>query len=192
MARTKGAKDSRQRKKPAGSPSKQTSRSAAGIPPIDRPPLPPDEFKAAIAAELASADPTGSSLSEPGPTAAQPAAPAPFDPNALTLEGLTHAWQVPFWALGHVLRILRVIPSADCVIEVGKRRAGELAKPSYAIYEHYTRQYLGLHPENQVHVAAGVTGLNAAGILPDIVEAVIEARRRAAAAPARATPPGTT
>jgi hypothetical protein len=98
----------------------------------------------------------------------------------LTIEGLAAAWQVPFWALAWLLRILGVIPDPEPVVAVGKRRAKDLAKPSYAIYEHYTRQYLGLNPDNSVHVAAGVTALDAVGIVPEIVEACIKSRRSAA------------
>jgi hypothetical protein len=195
MARTKGAKDARPRKKalPRGTGGRFQKRTPIEASPmettaVERPPLPNDDFQAAIAAELGHAP---NALPEPGPVAetpqVSPQGPAPaggFDPNALTIEGLTGAWQVPFWALGHLLRMLRIIPSADPIIAVGKRRAKDLARPSYTIYEHYTRQYLNLNPENEVHVAAGVTGLNLAAIVPELVEAVLDARRRSAASPA--------
>lgn len=194
MARTKGAKDNKPRKKsvPRGTggrfqkqASNLASQERSEVASIERPPLPPDDFAAAIAAELGqapSADPGPAGDVAQGVSPQQSAPETLFDPNALTLEGLMNAWQVPFWALGHLLRILRVIPTADPIVAVGKRRAKELAKPSYAIYEFYTRQYLGLHPDNQVHVAAGVCGLNATAIVPELVEAVMDARRRSAAA----------
>lgn len=195
MARTKGAKDNKPRKKsvPRGTGGrfqKHTSNTPIAerseVASIERPPLPPDDFAAAVAAELGQAPIAGPGTANGAAQSPSPQEPSPvaFDPNALTVEGLTNAWQVPFWALGHLLRILRVIPSADPIIAVGKRRAKDLAKPSYVIYEFYTRQYLGLHPDNQVHVAAGVTGLNATAIVPELVEAVMDARRRSAAAAA--------
>jgi hypothetical protein len=145
--------------------------------------LPPDDFRAAIAAEMQSCNAgVGSDQpgqQEPAPPQASPQAAPAFDPSTLTTEGLTAAWQVPFWALAWALKILGVIPDPEPVIAVGKRRAKDLAKPSYAIYEHYTRQYLGLNPENSVHVAAGVTALDAVGIVPEIVEACIKSRRSA-------------
>jgi hypothetical protein len=206
MARTRGAKDVKPRKKsvprgtggrfqkhreckPFGPDGPTYEIKDATSPLIDRPPLSPDDFKSAIAAELQATPIAGATPGPAGDVAQgsppQESGPAPaFDPNALTLEGLTNAWQLPFWALGHLLRILRVIPTADPIVAVGKRRAKDLAKPSYTIYEFYTRQYLGLHPDNQVHVAAGVTGLNATAILPELVEAVMDARRRSALAAA--------
>jgi hypothetical protein len=188
MARTKGAKDAKPRKlavkkPPKPKPKPVTPSPAAGIPPIQRPDLPADDFKAAIAAELQSSNAGSNS---PGQDTAPPqAGPQPasaFDPTTLTVDGLASAWQVPFWLLGHVLAMFRVIPNAEPVIAVGKRRAKDLAKPSYAIYEHYSREYLGLHPDNAVHVAAGVTALDAIGIVPEIIEACIKSRRQAVAA----------
>jgi hypothetical protein len=187
MARTKGAKDAKKRKPAVKKPPKAkavTPSPAAGIPPIQRPDLPADDFKAAIAAELQSCN---AGAKEPGqenaPPQDSPQGPAPaFDPATLTVDGLASAWQVPFWLLGHALAMFRVIPNAEPVIAVGKRRAKDLAKPSYAIYEHYAREYLGLHPDNAVHVAAGVTALDAIGIVPEIIEACIKSRRQAVAA----------
>jgi hypothetical protein len=188
MARTKGAKDARKRKPAVRKPPKPVTAAPAGTPPIQRPDLPADDFHAAIAAELQASSPSTEGSNQPGqPESATPqvspqgAAPA-FDPATLTLDGLASAWQVPFWALAWALKILRIIPDPEPVIAVGRRRAKDLAKPSYAIYEHYTRQYIGLNPDNTVHVAAGVTALDALGILPEIVEACMKSRRQAAAA----------
>lgn len=182
MARTKGARDAKPRKKTpkSVSPPKTAGIPAAGMSP-ERPPLSIDDFKSAVAAELQQAP----LLPEPGQVAetpqVSPQGPAPadgFDPSALTLAGLASAWQVPFWALGWILKALRIIPSADPVMDVGKRRARDLAKPSYEIYSHYAREYLKLNPDNSVHVAAGVTGLNAVGILPELTEAIVKSRRQ--------------
>lgn len=191
MARTKGAKDSKPRKKaiPRGTGGRFQKKSTEpresalqGAAAVERPALPIDDFKSAIAAELQQAP----SLPEPG-TGPQPSevspqsGPAPadgFDPSALTLAGLASAWQVPFWALGWILTALKIVPSPDAIVDVGRRRAADLAKPSYEIYAHYARQYLQLNPDNTVHVAAGVTGLNAIGILPDLTEAIVKSRRQ--------------
>ncbi len=160
--------------------------------PPARPPIPPTEFESAIAAELGKAD--GSSPT-PGPCAAgtEPAGPPPaqatsfFEPSTLTIEGLEAAFQAPFFVLSRVLAWLKIAPDPEPIRALGKRRAKVLAKPSYAVYEHYARQYLGLHPDNRVHVAIGVTGLNAIGIAPELVEAIEESRRRAYTPP---LPPG--
>jgi hypothetical protein len=108
-------------------------------------------------------------------------APAPaFEPASLTIDGLASAWQFPFYLLGELLHWLRITPDPEPVFAVGRRRAKDLATPSYIVYEHYARQYLGAEPDNQVVAAACVTGLNAIGIVPDVIEAVKLARRRAA------------
>jgi hypothetical protein len=201
MARTKGAKDRGLRRKPAAKrppiqqdPPSQTLRPEAQSDPakIERPPIPASDFKAAIAAEL-----NQTAVSSPGQAETQPSDPAnpgqasSFEPGTLTIEGLEAAFQVPFFALSRVLAWLRVAPDPGPIRELGQRKARVLAKPAYAIYEHYARQYLGLHPENGIHVAIGVTGLNAVGISPDLVEAIEESRRRAAArTPLPATPGG--
>ncbi len=208
MARTKGAKDNRPRKRPqpkiSKGPSQPANSQGRTAPPVERatpaatatgtsptavtsPPvraaIPPTEFEAAIAAELGRAD--GSSPT-PGPCAAdtEPAGPPPaqatsFEPSTLTIEGLEAAFQAPFFLLSRVLAWLRIAPDPEPIRALGKRRAKVLAKPAYAVYEHYARQYLGLHPDNRVHVAIGVTGLNTIGISPELVEAIEESRRRA-------------
>jgi len=204
MARTRGAKDKSRRKQPAAkirtpvrpSGPSHGSELAAGTPPglADRPAVPPGEFEAAIAAELGNTETIACPGPAPSGVTAQPA-PAQFDPGALTLDGLASAWQCAFYALGTALAWLRITPDPEPVYAVGRRRGKELAKPSYVIYEHYTRQYLQLNPENTVHVAAGATGLNAIGILPDLIDAVIGARRKAAAKAAQGQPtpvPGST
>lgn len=191
MARTKGARDKSIRKKPAAKrppikrdPPTETPRpEAQSGPPNERPPLPATDFKAAIAAELHQQ--TGEPLppgqrSAPQPADVPNAGQASFEPGTLTIEGLEAAFQVPFFVLSRVLAWLRIAPDPAPIRELGQKRAKVLAKPAYAIYEHYARAYLGLHPDNGVHVAIGVTGLNAVGISPELVEAIEESRRRAA------------
>lgn len=163
-------------------------------PPADRPAIPPSEFQQAIAAELGKAD----DVSRPGPDTstidATPPAPA-FDPTALTIDGLTSAWQAAFYLLGGLLAWLRITPDPEPVYAVGRRRAKELARPSYPIYEYFTREYLAMNPDNSLHVAAGATGLNAVGIVPDLIDAVMGARRKATSktAQGQSTPvPGVT
>jgi hypothetical protein len=205
MARTKGAKDRGLRKKPAAKrpaikqdPPSQTLRPEAQSDPatIDRPPIPVNDFKAAIAAELHQADVSSPGQAETQPSeAANPGQASSFDPSSLTIEGLEAAFQLPFFVLARVLAWLKIAPDPLPIRELGKRKARVLAKPSYAVYEHYARQYLGFHPENGVHVAIGVTGLNTVGISPDLVEAIEESRRRAAAKaptpPSQSGPPMT-
>lgn len=182
MARTRGAKDSKPRKKPA--PKRPTIKRDPVK--IERPALPPDDFHAAIAAELHQAP-----LPQPGQVAdpqVGPQGPAPassFDPAALTLDGLASAWQVPFWALGWALTWLRYLPSPEAVTAVGRRRAKDLAKPSYEIYRHLLSEYLSLNPDNQVHAAGAVTALNGVGIVPDLTEAIVKSRREWIAATQR-------
>lgn len=152
--------------------------------PPDRPAIPPDEFTAAIAAELrnsqAGQSASSSHANDAAPDTAAP--PASFDPNSLTIDGLASAWQCAFYALGTLLYWLKVTPDPEPVYAVGRRRAKDLARPSYAIYEHYLREYLAVNPDDTVGVAAGATGLNAIGIVPDLIDAVVKARHKAAAA----------
>jgi hypothetical protein len=205
MARTRGAKDKTKRRQPAKHQSSLAHQRpvkappAAGkdaAPPADRPAIPPDEFQAAIAAELGSAGVTSDASHGAGQDPAQPgsppAQPPPFDPGALTIDGLASAWQLPFYALGKLLHVLRVTPDPEPIYDVGRRRAKDLAKPSYAIYEYCCREYLRLNPDNTVHVAAGATGLNAIGILPDLIDAIARARAKAAAAQQPMNIPGAT
>jgi len=196
MARTKGAKD-RQKRKPAAKLSKAKPPTRSVEPSswqTERPELSADDFNRAIDAEIATGStPPGPGQDAPAPQAGDTPQPVPvFDPSSLTIEGLAGAWQVPFWALAWTLKILRVIPDPEPVIAVGRRRAKDLAKPSYVIYEHYARKYLGLNPDNGVHVAAGVTALNGVGIVPEIVEACLKSRRQAIRAvdPQRGNVPG--
>jgi len=66
-------------------------------------------------------------------------------------------------------------------MEVGRRRARDLARPSYEIYRHLLTDYLKLNPDNQVHAAAAVTALNGIGIVPELTEAIVKARKEWAA-----------
>jgi hypothetical protein len=190
MARTRGAKDKTRRKQLAAKGLLKTPmRPAAQTSPVatpvlggerlpERPAIPPDEFRAAIAAELGKAD----THVDPGQASAVQGGPAPvaFDPGSLTLDGLASAWQLPFYVLALGLAWLRITPDPEPIIAVGRRRAKDLAKPSYAVYEYLLREYLGVHPEHQLYGAAGATALNGIGIVPEIVEAVRQARRKAA------------
>jgi hypothetical protein len=156
------------------------------------------EFQAAIAAELKQAsvsiDP---GRTEAASTSSTPPAPASFDPSALTIDGLASAWQLPFYLLASLLQLLRIAPEPAPIVAVGRRRAPDLAKPSYVVYVELARRYLQLHPESQLQMAAGATGLNAVGILPELIEAIKDSRRRAGVAeaerpPAPAPPPAST
>jgi len=205
MARTKGAKDKGRRRKNI-SPRQSTQHPAAAKTatltavtqesPPDRPAIPPNEFAAAITAAIAAELQT----SQPGPPASSPhgdgatacESPGPaasFDPASLTMDGLASAWQLPFYALGVGLHLLRITPDPEPIFAVGRRRAKDMAKSSYPIYEHLMREYLAVNPDDTVGVAAGATALNAIGIVPEIIDAVVKARRKAAAAQPQPQPP---
>jgi hypothetical protein len=160
------------------------------VPPaeIQRPAIPPDEFQAAIAAELnktfslssgpgavpyseGSAD-THTVSSSPGPT---------FDPAALTLDAMAAALHLPFYILAWVLQLFRVAPDPGPILAVGAKHAPTLAKAVYPIYDHYARQYIGEHPDQVVNVSIHVAILDAVGIVPDMIDAVNESRAKAAA-----------
>jgi hypothetical protein len=193
MARKRGAKDKSKRKIPVQSRIRPAIHSAQTTPPVrmqaapepqrasgpERPAIPPDDFKAAIAAELGKAD-THVDPGQTSPAVQGGSAPVAFDPGSLTLDGLASAWQLPFYVLALGLAWLRITPDPEPIIAVGRRRAKDLAKPSYAVYEYLLREYLGVHPEHQLYGAAGATALNGIGIVPEIVEAVRQARRKAA------------
>ncbi len=200
MARTKGAKDRTKRKqpaekappktpmRPAAKTSPETAPSIGGERSPERPAIPPDEFKAAIAAELGKA--TNQAQVTPGQDATQgtnrPAetlAPAAdFDPAALTIDGLANAWRVPFYALARLLAWLRVAPDPEPIEAVGRRHAKTMAKASFPIWDYYARQYVNVHPDQAVNVSIGVTALDGIGIVPDLIDAIGESRRRAARA----------
>jgi hypothetical protein len=99
------------------------------------------------------------------------------------LEGLTNAWQTPFFGLAALLHVLRIAPDPAPIIEVGQRRAKEMAKASYPLWDYYARRYLNVHPDHGVNVAIGVTVLDAIGIVPDLIGAVLESRRRSVPPP---------
>jgi hypothetical protein len=205
MARTKGARDAKPRKKAAAKPRKASPAAAKTmelgptsklVPPaeIQRPPVPPDDFQAAIAAELNKASlspgPESTLAADAAFTHTDVSAPGPaFDPASLTLDGLASAWGLAYYALGVILAWLRVTPDADAVAAVGRRRGKDLAKPSYVLYEHWTREYLDLNPQNTVHVAGGATILNFVGTVPEIIDAVRLSRKRAAQQPRQPASP---
>jgi hypothetical protein len=202
MARTRGAKDNKPRKKAAPRPQqiRPTSTSQLATPTPEppsgpvRPALDGSDFKAAIAAELNKASgPAESVPSNPGQGDSSPSGPVPdspaIDPSALTLEGLSNALRLPFYALARVLKYFRIAPDPEPIEAVGRRRAKELAKAVNPIWDYYARQYVNQHPDQGVNVALGVTALDAIGIVPDLIDAVVESRARAAKAAAAVVTP---
>lgn len=198
MARTKGARDKAKRK--AKAPVKTTMRPAAATAPVatptiggerppERPAIAPDDFKAAIAAEL------GKASELPGPdnvgsaSCSPPVPAASFDPAALTLEGLANAWRLPFYGLARLLAWLRIAPDQEPIEAVGRKHARVMAKASMPIWEHYSRKYLDVHPDQAVNVSIGVTALDGIGIVPDLIDAIGQSRRRAARNAAAVQPP---
>jgi hypothetical protein len=200
VARKKGAKDKKPRKIPvtrsrpahgSGQTTPPVRREASPAPQTlsgpERPAIPPDDFQAAIAAELKQASPSSveqagrEAPADVGTRTSAPSAPPEFDPSALTEEGLANAWRLPFYGLARLLCLLRIAPEPEPIEAVGRRHAKTMAKASYPIWDYYARQYLNLHPDQTVNVAIGVTALDGIGIIPDLIDAIGESRRRFAA-----------
>lgn len=180
MARTKGAIDKRPRRvhhKPKTSPKKTESPAPDQTTPATVNP----EFLATIDAEMALNEPQA----RPEGSGSSPADQSPLPPAAASEPPLTKdAWEgvlrVPF-------RVLALATSAPGVADVGDRRAKDLARPSYPIFEYYAKEYLGMHPDDPLSLAWAATGLVLADIGADVIVAINQARairaREAAAAP---------
>jgi len=131
-------------------------------------------------------------LAEPGPQA--PAAvtdgcgPAPVSPGEAVDPLLTKdAWEgvlrVPF-------RMLAIAVQAPGVADVGNRRAKDLARPSYVIFEHYAREYLSLNPDNPLSFAWAAPALVLADISADVGMEIARARADRRSRQLAATVPG--
>jgi hypothetical protein len=203
MARTKGAKDKRPRR-PARTAVKKTTRTVAtqktpdvtqkaarknhsATPPARTDPTPAaavnsvDEFNAAITAELSGralpcdqakpADVGGSTETPPAGLANQEA--------LLTREAWEGVCRVPFRTLGLILAWLRIVPDPQPIAAVGTRRAKDLARPSYVIFDHYAKRYMDLNPDDPVSLAIAATGLVAADIAEELTEVIVIQRQLA-------------
>ncbi|NLZ06659.1 MAG: hypothetical protein GXY19_15950 [Phycisphaerae bacterium] len=202
MARTKGAKDKRPRKKPALSMTpnairKRAARAQAEASTKAETPAPkptdrkPDvdrvaEFNAAIDAELsqrvgtlssAPADRPADTSDRVGPSIEQPAGPV-GDEALLTRQAWEGVCRVPFRTLGLCLRALGVIEDQGqaAIGNLAKKRAPDLARPSYVIFEHYAKQYTAMNPDDPISLAIVATGLVAADIAEELTEIIVVSR----------------
>ncbi len=190
MARTKGAIDKRPRKRHNAKPKPPAALRTKAKPvssesPATLPGVSP-EFLQTIEAELASgnepqAQPGGDAHTANHHEQASPPAAAPLEEPPLTKEAWQGVLRVPF-------RLVALLTSAPGVAAIGEKRAQDLAKPSYPIFEYYASQYLALNPENPLSLAWAATGLVLADIAADCAVAVHQARAERARALPAATP----
>jgi hypothetical protein len=162
MPRTHGAIDKRPRKRSTGSrpKNKPAAQIAAGLPAGDPPAAAPSpEFFQQIEAAMGGPE-KQRTLDEPGSQA--PAAvtdgcgPAPVSPAQeeppLTKEAWEGLLKMPFRLVGKIMR-------SPGIGIVGIKRAKDLARPSYPIFEHYAREYMALDPGNGLSLAYVATML---------------------------------
>lgn len=211
MARTKGAKDKKPRKKPALSMTpnairkrqaaaaardrNQTSperigKSSAGtdVGRSDRKPEPNSvaEFNAAIDAELKqrAGSPPSATAGRPADATDRVGAPieAPAGPVGdealLTRQAWEGVCRVPFRTLGLCLRALGIIEDQGqtAIAKLAVKRAPDLARPSYVIFEHYAREYTRMNPDDPISLAIVATGLVAADIAEELTEIIVVSR----------------
>ena len=180
MPRTQGAIDKHPRKRSTSLPKRKKPAApialkapAAPAPAADCNSRPAPEFFDAIDAALAQqgqkpqAD-AGGQAATVGTTPACP--PAPLSPEPpLTREAWEGVLRVPF-------RLLSAATAAPGVAEIGVKRAKDLARPSYLIFEHYARDYLAMNPDDPLSLAWVATGLVLADIGADVAVEISKAR----------------
>ena len=92
------------------------------------------------------------------------------------------AWEgvcrVPFRTLGLCLRALGVIEDQGqaAIGNLAKKRAADLARPSYVIFEHYAKHYTAINPDDPISLAIVATGLVAADIAEELTEIIVVSR----------------
>jgi len=214
MARTKGAKDRKPRKRTLSmTPNAIRKRQAAqaaqaaardrdqataeriGKPSagtdVGRSDRKPDtdrvaEFNAAIDAELktrvgtlssAPTDRPADTSDRVGPSIEQPAGPV-GDEALLTRQAWEGVCRVPFRTLGLCLRALGIIEDQGqtAIAKLAVKRAPDLARPSYVIFEHYAREYTRMNPDDPISLAIVATGLVAADIAEELTEIIVVSR----------------
>jgi len=175
--------------KPAGTPAETPAANARK----DTPPAVPqsvDEFNQAIDAALgvsqavspspgdsdrpAAGDSVGEHGGSPGPSLIEQEAP-------LTREAWQGVLRVPFRVLGLALAWSGLIDEAGqkAIGLVAEKRAPDLARPSYVLFEHYAKQYAGMDPDNPISLAWAATGLVAASIAEELTEVIVVSRQLA-------------
>ncbi len=178
MPRTKGAIDKRPRKR---STVRRPRPIAAALPRSPEGPLPAPtpEFLRQIDADLGVTEPQLSVGPEPNGSRVPPAPSLSLleSEPPLTREAWEGVLRVPF-------RVLALAVSAPGVAEVGNKRAKDLARPSYPIFEHYAREYMSLNPDNPLSLAWAATGLVLADIAADVGVEILRARADRAGTPA--------
>jgi len=88
---------------------------------------------------------------------------------------------VPFRTLGLILHWIGLVPQ-DGQVAIGKlgaKRAPDLARPSYVIFEYYAKKYAELNPDDPVSLAIAATGLVAADIAEELTEVIMVSRQLA-------------
>ncbi len=184
MARTKGAIDKRPRKR-SNTPKRSSSQGPtlvatgnSGKSPAPEAPLPGvnPEFLNAIDSALGGSDKPQVSPGCEG--SHEPSTPAVLEEAPLTREAWEGVLRVPF-------RVLALAVQAPGVADVGEKRAKDLARPSYRIFEHYAREYLAMNPDDPLSLAWAATGLVLADIAADVGVEIMRARaeRQPPAAP---------
>ena len=100
----------------------------------------------------------------------------------LTREAWEGVCRVPFRTLALLLGMFGIVPDVGqkAIAAVGKKRAPDIARPSYAIFEHYARKYAEMNPDDPVSLAWAATGLVASDIAEELAEVIVVSRRLAA------------
>jgi hypothetical protein len=177
MPRTKGAIDKRPRKHSTAVKKKRAQPAASVAPRDSAPPAPaadcnsrpaPEFFNAIDAALHEPQVESGAQAATVGTTPACPPAPVSDDPP-LTCEAWEGVLRVPF-------RLLSAAAGAPGVAQIGVKRAKDLARPSYIIFEHYAREYLAMNPDDPLSLAWAATGLVLADIAADVAVEIGKAR----------------
>jgi len=144
------------------------------------------EFNAAIDAELSQR--VGTPFSTPadrpvdeadrvGSSNEQPAGPA-GEEALLTRQAWEGVCRVPFRTLALCLRVLGIIEDQGqaAIGKLAVKRAPDLARPSYVIFEHYAREYARMNPDDPISLAIVATGLVAADIAEELTEIIVVSR----------------
>lgn len=181
MARTKGAVDKRPRKKSTVSkPRPKETRADLREPKLVTPA--PEGAPAGVnpvflqSIETALSGPVNDPQVEPGAPGAttgttSPGTPAPTlaaDPP-LTREAWENVLRMPF-------RLVAQAAGAPGVTQIGERRAKDLAKPSYVIFEHYAKEYMAMNPDNPLSLAMVATVLVLCDVSADVAVEISRAR----------------
>ncbi len=190
MARTKGARDAKPRRKAARKPTAGTDAKKARPAKSDTAGRPAEQpaggthadLAAAIEAQLGhsagqSQRPAGGT-DGPVSTGAGTPTPAVSDP-LLGLDGWRQLLMTPF-------RLLNLYFGVGAIEQLGEQRTPELARVSYPLYEHAYSTWLGSDPNDPLAVAKAATVALTVGLALETaltLQAALAARRQADGAP---------